>query len=186
MTGASGAAESPRESAAPAAGGFPIMTPDEFKAAFRHHPGGVSLVTAEGPGGPVAMTATSVASVSAEPPLLVFSVSTLSSSHATLTAVDTVVVHLLDARHRHLARLGATSGIDRFEDTSLWSPLATGEPVFHGTRWIRARIVSRLEAGTATLVVAQALQSDLSAGVDDGLVYVDRAWHRLGAGSVLD
>jgi len=185
MTGASSAAESPREpQGAPDA--FPVMSPDEFKSAFRHHPGGVGLVTADGSHGPVAMTATSVASVSAEPPLLVFSVSALSSSHATLTTVDTVVVHLLDARHRHLARLGATSGIDRFADTSLWAPLASGEPVFHGTRWIRARIVSRLEAGAATLIVAQALQSDLSADVAEGLVYVDRTWHRLGDGSVID
>ncbi len=165
---------------------FPIMGPDEFKAAFRHHPGGVSLITTIGSAGPVAMTATSVASVSAEPPLLVFSVSTMSSSHATLTAADVVVVHLLDARHRHLAKLGATSGIDRFADTSLWTALATGEPVFHGTRWVRARVVGRFEAGTATLVVAQALQSDLAADVGDALVYIDRTWHRLGEHSRLD
>jgi len=184
MTRANGAA--PSVASADAGAAFPVMSPDEFKSAFRHHPGGISLVTATGPEGPVAMTATSVASVSAEPPLLVFSVSTLSSSHRTLSSADTVVVHLLDARHRRLATLGATSGIDRFEDTSLWAPLASGEPVFHGTRWIRARIVSRLEAGTATLVVAQALQSDLSAGVAEGLVYVDRAWHRLDDGSALD
>lgn len=177
MTAASRPAPAPREAQD---AGFTVMPPEEFKAAFRHHPGGVSLVTATGPDGPVAMTATSVASVSAEPPLLVFSVSTLSSSHRTLVTADTVVVHLLDTRHRHLARLGATSGIDRFEDTSLWTALASGEPVFHGTRWVRARVISRLEAGTATLMVAQAIQSDLAAPVDEGLVYVDRAWHRIG------
>ncbi len=162
------------------------LDPDEFKAAFRHHPGGVALITALGPDGPVAMTATSVASVSADPPLLVFSVSELSSSHPTIVGADTVVVHLLGAEGRHLAKLGATSGIDRFADASLWHALPTGEPVFEGTRWIRAAIVSRIAAGTATLIIAEALQTDLTAAPGEGLVYVDRTWHRLGGHSVLE
>jgi len=156
------------------------LTPDEFKAAFRHHPGGVALITAVGPDGPVAMTATSVASVSADPPLLVFSVSELSSSHPTIVGADTVVVHLLGSKDRRLAKLGATSGIDRFADTSLWHRLPSGEPVFDGTRWIRAAIVSRVAAGTATLIIAEALETDLTAEPGDGLVYVDRTWHRIG------
>jgi len=162
------------------------LTPDEFKAAFRHHPGGVALVTALGPEGPVALTATSVASVSADPPLLVFSVSELSSSYSTIVGADTVVVHLLSAKDRHLAKLGATSGIDRFADTSIWRALPTGEPVFNGTRWIRAAIVSRIAAGTATLIIAEALETDLTEAVGEGLVYVDRTWHRLGEHSVSD
>ena len=156
------------------------VTPDEFKAAFRHHPGGVALITAVGANGPVAMTATSVASVSADPPLLVFSVSELSSSHPTIVGADTVVVHLLGGKDRHLAKLGATSGIDRFADKSLWHSLPTGEPVFEGTRWIRAAIVSRVAAGTATLIIAEALETDLGAEPGEGLAYVDRTWHRLG------
>ncbi|MGO1768478.1 MAG: flavin reductase family protein [Microbacterium sp.] len=163
---------------------------DDFKAAFRHHPGGVAVITATGPGGHVALTATSVSSVSAEPPLLVFSVSAQSSAAPTIRSADHVVVHLLGADELELARLGATSGIDRFADTSLWTTIVTGEPVFHGTRWLRSRVIDRLDSGTATIVVAQAVQSNISAdeprGEDDGLVYVDRTWHRLGSASRLD
>lgn len=164
----------------------PVLSPAEFKAAFRHHPGGVALVTALGPSGPVALTATSVASVSAEPPLLVFSVSAISSSHPALVAADTVVVHLLDASDHDLALLGATSGIDRFADRRRWAPLPSGEPAFHDTRWLRARVISRVDAGTATLLLAEAIESDLRREVDDGLVYVDRAWHRIGVHSRFD
>ncbi len=64
----------------------------------------------------MALTATSVASVSADPPMLMFSVSDASSSSPTVAAADTVVVHLLAAEQLHLAKLGATSGIDRFAD----------------------------------------------------------------------
>lgn len=163
---------------------------EAFKAAFRHHPGGVSLITAVGAAGPVALTATSVTSVSAEPPLLVFSVSSMSSSHAALTAASSVVVHLLAAEHQALATLGATSGIDRFAETSLWSTLPTGEPVFHGPRWLRARIVDRLPAGRATVLVGEVVETGEGARADgsapgDGLVYVDRTWHRIGERSAV-
>lgn len=160
---------------------------DDFKAAFRHHPGGVAVITATGPEGHVALTATSVSSVSAEPPLLVFSVSAQSSAAPTIRTAEHVVVHLVEAEGLGLAQLGATSGIDRFADTDRWTTLITGEPVFHGTRWLRARVIDRLDAKTATVVVAQAVQSNVSAeaphGGDDGLVYVDRTWHRIGAHS---
>lgn len=160
------------------------LTADEFKAAFRHHPGGVALITAVGPDGPVALTATSVTSVSADPPLLVFSVSELSSSYSTIVGADTVVVHLLGAKDRALAKLGATSGIDRFADTSLWDRLITGEPYFPAVRtWIRGRVIDRMRAGSSTVVAVHALQARLpeseAAESAAPLVYYRRTWHEL-------
>ena len=38
----------------------PAITADEFKAAFRNHPGGVAVITADAGNGPVGLTATSV------------------------------------------------------------------------------------------------------------------------------
>ena len=106
---------------------FPTsLPPQSFKDLFRGHPGGVAVITADAGDGPVALTATSVSSVSADPPLLTFSISALSSASTTLQRADTVVVHLLDADDLALARLGATSGVDRFADRAAWSRLATG------------------------------------------------------------
>ncbi len=119
------------------------LTPEEFKTAFRNHAAGVAVITADAGRGPVGMTATSVFSISATPPLLVFSASELSSSTPTLTEADTVVVHLLGSDDLDLAVLCATSGIDRFADTSLWSRLETGEPYFPNVHaWIRGRVVN--------------------------------------------
>ena len=167
---------------------FGIVSADDFKSAFRHHPGGVSVITADSGEGPVALTATSVASVSADPPLLVFSVSALSSSAKTLTTAETVVVHLLDADHLPLAQLGATSGVDRFADKETWTRLVTGEPVFLGVpRWIRARVLNRFEAGGSTVIVAHALQVHVpEERPGRGLVYVNREWHHLGEHSRLE
>lgn len=171
---------------------FPSLSADDFKAVFRGHPGGVAVITADDGTGPVALTATSVSSVSADPPLLVFSVSAQSSSARALAAADTVVVHLLDAQDLPLARLGATSGVDRFADTDSWSRLVTGEPVYHGVRaWIRGSVVNRMDAGGSTIFAVHALQSSLSRDpavgeAGDALVYHNRTWHRLGDHSRID
>ena len=109
---------------------FGGLHPDEFKRAFRNHATGVAVSTADAGDGPVGLTATSAFSVSAEPPLLVFSLSDLSSSAPTIHRTDTVVVHLLGAEQLHIATLCSTSGVDRFADTELWGRLATGEPFF--------------------------------------------------------
>jgi flavin reductase (DIM6/NTAB) family NADH-FMN oxidoreductase RutF len=169
---------------------------DTFKSAFRLHPAGVAVVTADPTGDePVAMTVSSLASVSTEPPLLVFSVSDLSSSASALGRSDTVVVHMLGADHLEIAQLGATSGIDRFADRDAWRRLPSGEPVFTEVySWLRGEIVFRLEAGNSTICIVHVIEAHLpSAGETTPadaaaapLVYHARTWHRLGAESTID
>lgn len=168
------------------------LSADDFRRAFREHPAGVALVTAEAGRGPVALTATSVSSVSADPPLLVFSISDQSSASSTINSADTVVVHLLSSAQLGLAKLGATSGVDRFADRASWSRLDTGEPYFPAARtWIRGRVLHRLRAGTSTLVVVHALDAALpepseSEAPATPLVYVSRTWHALGEPSRIE
>lgn len=171
------------------------LSPEEFRAAFRNHAAGVALVTADPGGQPVAMTATSVFSVSATPPLFVFSASQLSSSTDAILRSDSVVVHLLGADQLGLAKLGSTSGIDRFADTSLWDRLPTGEPYFpSASSWIRGTIANRFEAGGSVLIVVNATHSqhpELGTGEDSAqmirpLVYHNRVWHHLGGHSTIE
>ncbi len=172
--------------------GEPVLSAEEFKAAFRNHPAGVALITADAGDGPVALTATSVFSVSADPPLLVFSLSATSSSTPTLQRAQTLVVHLLSADQLDLAVLGATSGIDRFADTSRWSRLETGEPYFlEAPIWIRGRVVDRMEAGASTVIAVEGLEArtpdrgsaEADAAQSHPLVYHNRTWHALGEAS---
>lgn len=168
------------------------LSADEFKALFRGHPGGVAVVTADAGEGPVALTVSSVVSVSADPPLLVFSVSALSSASEVLSRAETVVVHLLDAHDVDLAKFGATPGADRFDQTHRWSVLATGEAVYDDVRaWVRCAVINRMEVGTSTVIAVRALESrvmrDVESGVPgDALVYHNRSWHRLGEHSKLE
>ena len=163
------------------------LSPAEFKLAFRNHPAGVAVITADAGDGPVGLTATSVFSVSAEPPLLVFSISGQSSSAPTLNKADTVVVHLLGANQLDVAKLFATSGVDRFADSSIWSRLVTGEPYLPGAPvWIRGRIINRMEAGGSTVIAVHALQAHVSSTEEPPLVYHNRTWHHVGDHSRLE
>lgn len=168
-----------------------MLSADDFKAAFRNHPAGVAVITADAGDGPVGLTATSVISVSASPALLVFSLSAFSSSAPALAKAETLVVHLLGADQMGLAKTFATSGIDRFADTTTWSRLVTGEPVLHNApTWLRGRIVDRMQAGDSTVVAVQVLQASVSEPGPDAdtspLVYHNRAWHRLSELSAID
>jgi len=157
---------------------------ERFKHAFRFHPAGVALVTADAGEGPVALTASSVASVSAEPPVLTMAISSATSSAATLTRADTLVVHLLGADDLGLAQLGAARGADRFADTSRWARLATGEPHFpEVATWLRGQVVARMVFGRSTVLAVHVLEAHLPEDAQRGapLVYHDRSWHRLDA-----
>lgn len=168
-------------------------TAETFKAIFRHHPGGAALITAHADGRHAAFTVSSLASVSAEPPVVMFSISSLTSSAPVLAASQTVVVHMIDAEQIELAKIGATSGIDRFAETHRWAQLPSGERVFHEAPvWFRASIEQRIDIDGTTICVARLLESNLPAEDPAGhprgskLVYVDRAWHRLGDHSRID
>jgi len=111
----------------------------------------------------------------------------MASASAALRRTDSVVVHLLSAENLDLAELGATRGVDRFADTTRWTRLPSGEPLFADARaWIRARVLHRIDAGGSTVVVAEALESSVTDrhleehGAAEGLVYFNRAWHRIG------
>ncbi|MFL4473310.1 flavin reductase family protein [Paeniglutamicibacter sp. MACA_103] len=163
--------------------------PAEFKAAFRNHPAGVAIITATGPEGPVGLTVSSVISVSAEPPLLVFSLSAGSRTTPLIAGADTVVVHLLGAAQAPLAKAFATPGVDRFAATD-WHLLPTGEPVLsQAPVWLRGRIVNAMDAGGSVVVAVHLLQANVPADGDlpeTPLVYHNRSWHRLGDHSVID
>ena len=163
------------------------VAPDAFKDAFRRHPGGVAVITADDGSGPVALTLTSLASVSAEPPLLIFSVSDLSSATATILEAETFVAHLIGADEADIAKLAATHGIDRFGPDVAWGRMPTGEPYYPGVaNRLRCRIVDQIRAGASTIVVGLVLEASLLAeDVAAPLAYHNRTWHRLGPHSAM-
>lgn len=165
------------------------ISAEDFRFAFRAHPAGVAIVTADSGDGPVAMTVSSVASVAIDPPTLMFSASAISSSTPSILRAETVVVHLLASDQVALAKLGARTGANRFGDDVEWNRLPTGEPYYPGATWLRGRVVQRIEVSGSTLIVLEAIESappgDETVGEPAPLVYHNRRWHVLGEKSAL-
>ncbi|WP_341952061.1 flavin reductase family protein [Salinibacterium sp. TMP30] len=156
---------------------------DDFARVFRQHPGGVSVITADSPAGPVALTATSVVSVSAVPPLLAFSISHRASTAESIRSARSYVVHFLGRDQLEIAQLCATSGVDRFADRQLWARLPTGEPYFPSApAWVVGTRINQLDAEAASLILVRATESHVDSDPDSvqPLVYHNRGWHHLG------
>jgi flavin reductase (DIM6/NTAB) family NADH-FMN oxidoreductase RutF len=151
---------------------------EAFRAAFRGHPAGLAIVTAAGPDGPVGLTASSVASLSADPPALAFSLTRAGTTAAAVLAGGTALVHLLDAADIALADRFAGPG-DRFAAPTRWAALPTGEPRLLDTGLaLRCRVLSATEVGASVLVAARIVEV-LGARRGARLVHVDRAHHVL-------
>jgi len=155
-----------------------------FREAFRRHPAGVAVITADPGDRPVAMTVSSLISVSAAPPIVAFSLSTKSASSEPLLRAETMVIHLLRYTDIDLAQLCASSGANRFGPDVAWQRLPSGEPRYTSVAtWFRARRLGLLPIEGATLVAAELLEGEAHPMEDPpeahSLVYLDRRWHRL-------
>ncbi|MGK5693876.1 flavin reductase family protein [Streptomyces sp. URMC 128] len=156
-----------------------LATPDLLRSVFRRHAAGVAVITARGDTGPVGFTATSLASVSAEPPLLSFGVGTGSSSWPVIATAGHVGVHILGEHQQELAATFARSGADRFAPPTAWRDGPEGVPVLDGVpAWLVGRVVARVPAGDHRIVIAEVVYGDHT-GTDRPLLYHQGRYNRL-------
>ncbi|MCX5598965.1 flavin reductase family protein [Streptomyces phaeochromogenes] len=148
-----------------------LASPDLLRSVFRRHAAGVAVITAQGGEGPVGFTATSLTSVSAEPPLVSFGVGTGASSWPAIAERDHVGVHILGEHQRELAATFARSGADRFGAPTAWREGPEGVPVLDDVlAWLVCRVVARVPAGDHRIVLAEVVLGD-PAGAGRPLLY---------------
>lgn len=153
---------------------------EALKRAFREHPTGVALITAQTAGGPVGLTASSVASVGIDPPAISFSVTRATGSAGGILGAESYLVHLLDTRHADIARSFAVSGAERFTSEQGWTELPTGEPYLPASRVaLRCRTLHSLGVGASVIVVAEVLDARFG-DAHEPMVYHDREFRALG------
>jgi len=176
------------EMAAFAAGGREVapagVTPATFKSVFRRHPAGVAVITFTTQDRPAGFTATSVISVSADPPVLAFSIDAASASWPLLAKAEHVAISFLAASQVDLSVRFATRAVDKFADGG-WSLLPTGEPVLDGSSaWVRGEVLERTPVGRSYLVSVLVLEAH-QAAAGAPLVYYDRSYHAIGDHSAI-
>ncbi|WP_225821579.1 flavin reductase family protein [Streptomyces naphthomycinicus] len=148
-----------------------LASPDLLRNTFRRHAAGVAVITATGASGPVGFTATSLTSVSAEPPLVSFGIGVGASSWPAIAEADHVGVHILGEHQDELAATFARSGADRFGAPTAWREGPEGVPVLDDVlAWLVCRIVGRVPAGDHRIVLAEVVLGDPS-GAGRPLLY---------------
>ncbi len=128
--------------------------PRALRGAFGAWPTGVAIVTARGPEGPVGITANSFASVSLDPPLLLWSPARSSARFPVFAAAEDFAVHVLAESQLALAEAftrdgRAFAGLDLSEGPG-------GVPLIGGVlARFCCRTVARHEAGDHLIIVGR-------------------------------
>lgn len=149
---------------------------EDFRAAFRAHPAGVALLTANPHGRPVGVTISSLASLSVEPVAVSFSLTRSSGSAGAVLQAPTFMIHLLGQEHSELADAFARPDGPRFTAEQNWVELENGEPYFpHAPVAFRARMHSSLQVGGSRLIAAEVLEVHHGPS-SQHLVYHDRSY----------
>jgi flavin reductase (DIM6/NTAB) family NADH-FMN oxidoreductase RutF len=149
-----------------------------FLEAFRRHGAGIAIVTLlKADGSPSGFTATSLASLSANPPLATFNMSQTASSWSSMKPGAMVLIHTLRANQVDLAQKLAGEALQRFEGDH-WTPGPEGLPLLVGTSsWLQATVVDVLEVEFSAAVAVRIVAGGLG-DAGEALVYQDRDYRR--------
>jgi flavin reductase (DIM6/NTAB) family NADH-FMN oxidoreductase RutF len=149
----------------------------EFKAAMRRLAASVSVVVVQGPDGPVGMAATSVTSLSLDPPALLVCVNRATSIHASLNPGAPLSLNLL-SRHQKEISAAFGGGLPHEQRFALgqWHPGEDGLPYLAEAQANLACVIDTMLAyATHSIVIARVLQVQTSSEVAP-LIYQDGAY----------
>ncbi|HET9656558.1 MAG TPA: flavin reductase family protein [Kineosporiaceae bacterium] len=157
----------------------PVIDPEQFRRAFRSQASAVAVITAAGAHGPVGFTATSLTTLSAQPPTVCFNIAHGSSSWPAVAAADHLGVHLLDETQEELAATFARSGTNRFAAPTTWQPGPHAVPLLHGCllRLVAAKRATH-HAGDHAIITAHITWAD-SPGHRQPLIHHDGSFTAL-------
>lgn len=154
-----------------------------FKEVFSRLASGVCVVSFRKNGRVHGFTATSVTSVSAAPPRVLFCLARGSDSHSGLRVGTPVGISVLHAGQQVLSERFARSlrGGDGYDDISLSEALSHA-PVLDGAiGQIAATIAEMIPAGDHTIVLCDVAEAQAS-HEGEPLLYCKRSYHRLHQG----
>lgn len=127
--------------------------------------------------GPVGLTLSSVASVSAEPPVLSFSVTRATGSAGGILSTESFTVNFLAEDQAEIATAFAVTGAERFSAAQGWQNLDTGEPYLPGAvAVIRCKIRSTHAVGPSVLILADVLAVHFGE-LKNPLIFRDRKFY---------
>jgi len=154
------------------------MSPEQFRAALGRWVTGVTVITTRSRAGDLAgLTASSFASLSLDPPLVLFCLGHSSTGKPAFDAADGFVVNVLAESQQALAGRFAQLGGDKFPGVA-WRPGLRDMPVLDGAlASLECRIAQTYPGGDHTIVIGEVERIHL--GDDKPLVYYRGAYRAL-------
>ena len=145
----------------------------------------VNVVTTEGVSGIHGFTASAVCSVTDTPPTLLVCMNQTSRSHAYFIENKSLSVNVLGAHHESISNAFASKlqSPERFEQGA-WTQLVTGSPILEDAMVsFDCEIEHIQEVGTHSVFMCRVVaikQSEQQDGSEEGLVYFNRSYSRVG------
>lgn len=152
-----------------------------FRNAMALLGGAVSVITTDGPAGRFGFTASAVCSVTDSPPTLLVCMNRSSQSNAHFKTNGVLSVNVLTAGHQDISGVFANREMtmeQRF-DSAAWHTLESGAPLLdQALVSFDCRIAQVHEVGSHTIFYCEIVDLCMG-GSQEGLVYFNRAYHRL-------
>lgn len=153
---------------------IPEELPAQFRAAMRRLAASVSIVVAQSDEGPVGIAATSITSLTIDPPAVLICVNRTTSLHPLLVPTAPLSINLLARSQKDVSAAfgGGTPREERFK-IGEWKTGSNGLPQLTGAQAnLDCVIDAMLAYGTHSIVIARVLSATISEGVDP-LIYQD-------------
>ncbi len=146
------------------------LEPDQFRTVMGWLAAGVTVVTTrDRHGNPRGLTATAVCSVSLEPPLILVCIDRNADCYEVFQEAEVFAVNFLRGNQAALSRHFATKDARKFDGIAHRSAV-TGAPILAGVlAHVECRIQARYPGGDHTIVVGEAVDSDVESSENGGL-----------------
>jgi flavin reductase (DIM6/NTAB) family NADH-FMN oxidoreductase RutF len=133
----------------------------KFRQVLGHFPTGVTVITAMHEGRPVGLAVGSFASLSLNPPLVVFCPGNQSSSWPKIREAGVFCVNILGGDQEHVCRVFASKEPDKFSVIGYAPAPVTGSPRIHDAlAWIDCEIEAVHPGGDHDIVVGRVRDLD--------------------------
>jgi len=156
------------------------LTQQSFRLALGQYATGISIITAvDGEDTAIGMTANSFASVSLDPPLVLWSVDKASPLYAGFAAASHYAVHVLNENQQQMSHRFADDSIDKFAGLNIGRGINELPLLDQYIALLQCEVVDRHEAGDHLILIGQVL--DIQLEPNDPLLFFSGGYRSLQA-----
>jgi flavin reductase (DIM6/NTAB) family NADH-FMN oxidoreductase RutF/DNA-binding GntR family transcriptional regulator len=149
---------------APDAAGRPAVDARTFRHVVGHLASGVTLVTTRTAHGDFGMTASSVTSLSMDPPMMLACLNSASPTSAAVSQAGRYAVNVLGEAHGHLAQQFATPRADKFAGVRILEGTLGLPLLADSLARIECQVVEEVQAATHTIFLGRVVDAHAEEG----------------------